>query len=165
MVKTKTEAYIKLSIIPYLHFKTNIFYGSYILSWLHRFAQHTYIHSGYGTYTVLQWDPNHYLKTETFMYHIVTHPMYNLGFDLMELNLADSKLVFYDGPGILSKLHFVLNSASLKKIKVLNMRTSAFCAFITLKKSLKSPILFRVKINSKQHIRAPLCRKTPILLF
>ena len=161
MVKTKTEAYIKLSIIPYLHFKTNTFYGSYILSWLHRFAQHTYIHSGYGTYTVLQWDPNHYLKTETFIYHIVTHPMYNLGFDVMELNLADSKLVFYDGPGILSKLHFVLNNASLKKFKVLNLRTSAFCAFITLKKSIKSPILFRVKINSKQHVRAPLCRRNP----
>ena len=161
MVKTDTEAYIKLSIIPYLQFKANIFYSSYILSRLQHFKQHTYIHSGYGSDTVLQWAQNHYLKTETFIYHIVTHPMYSLGFDAMELNLGDSKLYFYDGPGVLSKLFFVLNRASLKTFKVLNLRTSAFCAFITLKKSSKSTVVFRVKTNSKQNIRAPLCRHRP----
>ena len=157
MVKTKTEAYTKLSIIPYLQFKANIFYSSYILSWLHHFAHHTYIHSNFLVDTVLQWAPSHYLKTESFIYHIITHPMYNLGFDAMVLDLANSELMFYDGPGILSKLLFVLNRASLKRFKVLNLRTLAFCAFVTFKKSFNSTSVFSVNINPEQQRRVPSC--------
>ena len=138
MVITETEAYIKLSITPYLQLEANIFNSSYLSAWFKRFAQHLYIHPRYLSDTVFQWAPtqqtlhidpmldqcwltvydveptlvqhwvyvscllgnHHYLKTETFIYHIITHPMYTLGFADVELNLNRCRI--YSG------FHFLL---------------------------------------------------------
>ena len=147
IIRYKNNAYIKVTITPYHHFKVRLFFSSQHLTWLTHLSINTYIHLTNVPDAKLMWSIE---SIEKYYYYVIANPFQVLFFSYIQVNSSNCKVTFYDGPGILANKTISLDRSVFKTIT-----TTAFSALIYLEKSHSTNQTIHIEIQSKSNTFRP----------